>query len=220
MSQPTTSLGFAPFVTPIQWSAIVKTLALGGVSPERATQAALDEGRAELVAAIGRHRPEGHGVKALTAALFGAQTTLFHLGNFDVPHRKTNRDRSAERASEWKSVPPRLASTFNGYIDQVALSLRASTMVRVEGVLREFATWLAVNTPEVCCVADVRRAHIEAYKLHLAARPSARGGTLTKTSLAEHLGDLHPVDVVGAAVAGGDLLDAGDLGHRFVGFIG
>lgn len=45
-------LGFAPFVTRIQWSAIVKTLALGGLSPERATQTALDEGRADR-----RHRP-------------------------------------------------------------------------------------------------------------------------------------------------------------------
>jgi integrase len=63
-------------------------------------------------------------------------------------------------------------------------------MVRVEGVLREFACWLTANAPEVACVADLRRRHIEAYKLHLAARPSARGGTLTKTSLAEHLGGL------------------------------
>jgi integrase/recombinase XerD len=63
-------------------------------------------------------------------------------------------------------------------------------MVRVEGVLREFAGWLAVNTPEVLCVADLRRAHIEAYKLHLSTRPSARGGRLSKISLAEHLGTL------------------------------
>ncbi|GAB7144838.1 hypothetical protein [Mycobacterium riyadhense] len=46
-------------------------------------------------------------------------------------------------------------------------------MVRVEGVLREFAGWLAVNAPEVHCVADLRRAHIEAYKLHLSTRPTA-----------------------------------------------
>ena len=39
-------------------------------------------------------------------------------------------------------------------------------------------------------MADLRRAHVEAYKLHLAARPSARGGRLSKTSLAEHIGCL------------------------------
>ncbi len=79
---------------------------------------------------------------------------------------------------------------MTGYIAQTRLSLRASTMVRVEGVLREFAGWLALHAPDVGCVADLRRRHIEAYKLHLAARPSARGGKLTKTSLAEHLGAL------------------------------
>ena len=63
-------------------------------------------------------------------------------------------------------------------------------MVRVEGVLRKFAGWLAANAPEVVGVADLRRAHIEAYKLHLSTRPSARGGRLSKTSLAEHLGAL------------------------------
>ena len=59
-------------------------------------------------------------------------------------------------------------------------------MVRVEGVLREFACWLAGNAPEVGRVADLRRRHIEAYKLHLAGLPSARGGNLSKISLAEH----------------------------------
>ncbi len=63
-------------------------------------------------------------------------------------------------------------------------------MVRIEGVLREFACWLSQKAPEVRRVADLRRAHIEAYKLQLAGRPSARGGTLSTISLAEHLGAL------------------------------
>jgi len=63
-------------------------------------------------------------------------------------------------------------------------------MVRVEGVLREFACWLAGNAPEAACVADLRRRHIEACKLHLAGRPSARGGNLSKISLAGHPGAL------------------------------
>ncbi len=183
-------LGFDRIVTRLQWSALTKVTALAGLSPEQATQAVIDEGRDALVAAIGAHRPDSHGPKALSAALFGAQTTLFHLAVLDAPPRKTNRDRSAERAGQWASVPPRLAATLTGYIAQVRLSLRASTMVRVEGVLREFACWLTANAPEVARVADLRRAHIEAYKLHLAGRPSARGGRLTKTSLAEHLGGL------------------------------
>jgi len=186
-----TELGFDRIVTRLQWSALVKVTALAGLGPEQATKAVIDSGRQALVAAIGRHRPDSHGPKALSAALFGAQTTLFHLGVLDAAPRKTNRDRSAERAAEWASVPSRLAATLTGYIAQVRLSLRPSTMVRVEGVLREFACWLTANAGEVASVGDLRRRHIEAYKLHLAARPSARGGgKLTKTSLADHLGGL------------------------------
>jgi len=184
-------LGFDRIVTRLQWSALVKVAAVAGVTPEQLTKTTIQAGREALVAAIGRHRPDSHGPKALSAALFGAQTTLFHLGQLDAPPRKTNRDRSAQRAAAWESVPTRLAATLTGYIAQTRLSLRPSTMVRVEGVLREFACWLAVNAPDVGCVADLRRTHIEAYKLHLATRPSARGGgALTKTSLAEHLGAL------------------------------
>ena len=183
-------LGFNPTVTRLQWSALTKVTVLAGLPVEHVTQAVIDHGRVSLVAAIRRQRPDSHGVKALTAALFGAQTTLFHLGVLDAPPRKTNRDRSAERAAEWASAAPTLAATLTGYIAQVRLSLRASTMVRVEGVLREFASWLAHNAPDVACVADLQRRHIEDYKLHLATRPSARGGTLTKTSLAEHVGGL------------------------------
>ena len=183
-------LGFDPIVTRLQWSALAKVTALAGLGPGQVTQAVIDEGRQALTAAIGRHRPGSHGPKALSAALFGLQTTLFHLGVLGAAPRKTSPDRSADRATQWASVPPQLASTLAGYIAQVRLSLRASTMVRVEGVLREFACWLAGNAPEVACVADLRRRHIETYKLHLASRPSARGGKLSKISLAEHLGTL------------------------------
>ncbi len=76
-------LGFEATVTRLQWSALAKVTALAGLAPGQVTQAAIDEGREALAAAIGRHRPGSHGVKALSAALFGAQTTLFHLGLLD-----------------------------------------------------------------------------------------------------------------------------------------
>jgi integrase len=183
-------LGFDPIVTRLQWSALAKVTALAGLGPGQVTQAVIDEGRLALTAAVGRHRPGSHGPKALSAALFGLQTTLFHLGVLGTVPRKTSPDRSAQRAAQWASAPPQLASTLAGYIAQVRLSLRASTMVRVEGVLREFACWLAECAPEVTCVAGLRRCHIEAYKLYLAGRASARGGNLSKISLAEHLGTL------------------------------
>ncbi len=114
-------LGFNRIVTRLQWSALVKVAALAGVTPERLTKTRIEDGRQALSAAIGRHRPDSHGAKALTGALFGAQTTLFHLG---APPRKATPDRSAERATAWAAVPARLASTLQGYIAQVRLSLR------------------------------------------------------------------------------------------------
>ena len=189
-AETSAGLGFGATVTRLQWSALAKVTALAGLAPDQVTQAVIDEGRQALTAAIGRHHPGSHGPGALSAALSGLQTTLFHLGVLDAPPRKANRDHSAERTAAWASVPPRLAATLTSYIAQVRLSLRASTMVRVEAVLREFACWLTVHAPEAGSVAGLRRRHIEAYKLYLAARPSARGGKLSKISLAEHLGTL------------------------------
>jgi integrase len=115
---------------------------------------------------------------------------LFHLGVLDAPPRIQQPNQQAAREAAWAQVPPRLATTLRDYIAQVRLSLRPATMVRVEGVLREFACWVAAHAPDVGAVADLRRPHIESYKIHLAARPSARGGRLSKLSLAEHLGTL------------------------------
>ena len=218
-SATSTELGFDRIVTRLQWSALAKVAAVAGVTPEQLTKTLIEDGQQALAAAIGRHRPGSHGVKALSAALFGAQTTLFHLGILAAPPRKTTPDRSAERATAWASAPPGLASTLQGYIAQVRLSLRPSTMVRVEGVLREFACFLSVKAPEVARVADLRRRHIEGYKLHLATRPSARGGVLTKASLADHLGVLRTcferlTEWDGSDVPSGVLLFDGDLPIR------
>jgi integrase len=184
-------LGFAAKVTQLQWSALVKSAALAGVSVDRLTQPMIDQGRAALSDAIMRQAAAGRSFKQFTAALFGAQTVLFHLGVLDTPPSKRGHGESAARATAWASVAPQLAGTLLGYIEQMRLSLRPSTMVRVEASLREFACWLAANAPDVACVADLRRGHIEDYKLHLAARPSARGGTLSKSAIAAHLGALH-----------------------------
>ena len=94
-------LGFDPVVTRLQWSAVAKVAALAGLTPEQLTQPVIDAQRKTLTATIARHRPGSHGAKALSAALFGAQTTLFHLGVLDTAPRKTNPDRSAERAAQW-----------------------------------------------------------------------------------------------------------------------
>jgi integrase len=184
-------LEFDPKSAELQWWAVAKVAALAGISPACLTKAQLDTGREQLVAATRRLHPD-HPMRArpLTTRLHGAEATLFHAGVIDVPPRKRHWNKSAVRAREWAVVPPRLRATFEGYIEQMRLSLRPATMVRVEAVLREFAGWLTAQAPEVRAVGDLRRAHIERYKRHLAERPSVRGGRLSKIGLAEHLGTL------------------------------
>ena len=212
-------LGFDARATVLQWSAVTKAAVLAGLAPDRLSKADLDAGREQMIAAIRRHRPDAHGARALTTALFGAEATLFHAGVIDVPPRKTHPDRAAARAATWAAAPPRLAATLLGYVEQLRLSLRPATMVAQEGALRGFADWLTRQAPEVTCVADLRRAHIENYKLHLATRPSARGGRLSKTALAEHIGVLRTcfdrlTEWAGDDVPTGVLVFAGDLPRR------
>src|SRR5438128_5336006 len=183
-------LGFDPLATRLQWSAVTKAAVLAGLAPDRLTKVVLDAGREQMITAISRHRPDSHGVRALTTALFGAEATLFQAGVTNTPPRKCHADKAAARAAEWAAVPTRLAATLQGYIEQMRLSLRPSTMAGLEGALREFASWVAREAPEVTSVADLRRIHLENYKLHLAARPSLRGSRLSKTTLAEHIGAL------------------------------
>jgi hypothetical protein len=143
----------------------VKVAVLAGVPPDQLTQQLIEAGVAAMTQALRRHRPEGPGVGHLTGAMFGARTVLFHLGVLDAPPRRQQPNLQAARDAAWARVPPRLATTLRDYIAQLRLSLRPATMVRVEGVLREFAGWLAAHAPDVGAVADLRRPHIEAYKL-------------------------------------------------------
>jgi integrase len=184
-------LGFDPKAGELQWWAVAKVAALAGVPPERLSKAQLDVGREQLVAAARRLHPD-HPLRTrpLTTRLHGAEATLFHAGVIDTPPRKRHWDKSAARAQQWAVVPLRLRQTLQGYIEQMRLALRPATMVRVEAVLREFASWLTTHAPDVAAVADLRRDHIEGYKRHLAERPALRGGRLSSIGLAEQLGTL------------------------------
>jgi integrase len=90
----------------------------------------------------------------------------------------------------WAQIAPKapqLAATMIRYVDQTALSLEASTVGRIDLSLRLFAGFVVDTDPDVGCVADIGRAHIEAYKRWLAARPG-RSGTMGKKTIAQRLG--------------------------------
>jgi integrase len=183
-------LGFDDKPAQLQWWATAMVAVVAGVPPDRLTKPAFDTARDRLIVAIRQRNPHPRAQRSFTTRLFGAEATLFHAGVIDVAPRKRHWDKSAVRAKEWATVAVQLRATFEGYIEQMRLSLRPATMVRVEAVLREFASWLTAHASEVTAVVDLRRAHIERFKRHLAARPSLRGARLSNIGLAEHLGTL------------------------------
>ena len=78
------------------------------------------------------------------------------------------------------------------YLDQVALSLRPSSVVAANGILREFAGYLTTEFPEIGGLSDVERHHVEGFKRHLGTRLSRNdtGRTLTPQRIRIVLGTL------------------------------
>jgi site-specific recombinase XerD len=72
---------------------------------------------------------------------------------------------------------PGLADTIDAYLDQIAVSLRPSSVDSATSILGRFAGFLAKCHPEVHGAADIGRRHIEDYKSWLAAREGRRPGT-------------------------------------------
>jgi site-specific recombinase XerD len=172
------SLGFAHTTAMAQWSDVAKLAGLNQARPDGLSRAQFDAGCAALIEAAHTYRPQSELRLALAKHFRGAEATLFHLGVFDVPPTKLGnasaRMHAARRSQQWAGVAPVVATTLRKYLDQIALTLRPSTVTRAEATLREFATFLARRAPEVGRIADVRRSHIEAFKLYLANRPAVR----------------------------------------------
>ena len=169
-----------------QWSALAQLAALHGVRPQEVTAEQLDAGGDALLAAFARpeHPKAGH---RLRSSLVRLRATLFHAKMTDTPPRLRRPNAGQVRATQWAAVPPRLAETAHRYLAQIELSLRPSTVRIAEQALRELATFLTREAPEVTCVADIGRQHIEAYKAWLASRPRAGGGTLHRHTIRGHL---------------------------------
>jgi integrase len=76
-----------------------------------------------------------------------------------------------------------MAATMRRYLDQLAVSLRASSVTCIETTLRQVAGHL-ITTSEVVTVAGITRVHIEAYKTWLAGRGGYRKNTqISKTTI-------------------------------------
>jgi len=183
------SIGFTPKVAELQWWAVAKVAAVAGVPPDKLTRTKFDAASRELLDAVQRCGARS-GRITLSTRLYGAEATLYHAGVIDGQPRKRAPNQAAVRAREWASVPPRLAETLLGYVEQMRVTLRPGSMPHLERTVREFALWLRDQAPEVTAVRDLRRTHIERYKRHVARKPNLRGGRLSKRTIAGELSTL------------------------------
>jgi integrase len=186
------SLGFIEREGDKMWSKLSQIAVIAGTTPSliRPDQYAL--ARQAWVAAI--QARWGRLPKSAATPLFGLDAVLFHRGQADEPHpRRKSLSRSAHEV-DWDNVAqhaPRLAATAQRYLRQLGISLRASSVACFDTTLRQLAGLLLAQHPQVSCVADIRREHIESYKVWLAERPGyRRRGTLSKTTIGMRMGHL------------------------------
>jgi len=81
--------------------------------------------------------------------------------------------------SDWELLAgraPHLAATMRRYLDQQAVTLTAATITAADRALRIFGLWVCDYDPAVAGVADIDRAHIEAFKLKLGNDVAANSG--------------------------------------------
>ena len=94
-----------------------------------------------------------------------------------------------ESQREWAALSaraPLLAATMRRYLVQLTTFLAPRSVEVADGTLRQLARWLTENT-DVTVVAEITRAHIEDYKVWLAAQPGSRGPTLAKNTQRQRL---------------------------------
>jgi site-specific recombinase XerD len=85
---------------------------------------------------------------------------------------------------------PDLAAPMRRYLQQLGCILRPGSVGGADLALRSFAAFLAEQAPELRFLSDVRRRHIEDFRVWLAARPGQRTGQITPATLAHRLGTL------------------------------
>lgn len=81
---------------------------------------------------------------------------------------------------------PQLAATLRRYLIQLTTFLAPRSVDVADSTLRQFARWL-VDTTNIDTIADIRRSHIEDYKVWLASQPGIKAPTLAKNTQRQRL---------------------------------
>jgi len=94
---------------------------------------------------------------------------------------------------EWDDIAtltPALATTARRYLNQIAMSLRPSSVVVADGTLRLFCRYLNQAHPDVVSFAEIGRPQVEGFKSHLAERVTPKGTPLSANTRRQRLGTL------------------------------
>lgn len=100
--------------------------------------------------------------------------------------------RALPRETTWEEIAaraPQVAATMAAYVGQLHISQRPSSAEAASLALRHLAAFVVASDPDCLAVADIGRAHIEAFKIALAARPGMNG-PISKTTIRHNLGML------------------------------
>ena len=182
-------IGISSRDTAAQWNILAKITAITGVPPCAVTDEHFDAARVAMTTAYARRgKPSAGGNVA--AVFHRLRLTLFHAGRISTLRPPTVKPPVS--VTGWDTAPTRFAETAQRYLEQVALSLQPNTVRHIDLDLRRFGTWLADTHPDVTGCADLRREHIEAFKLWLSTHPTPRTGKpLNRVSIKDALINLH-----------------------------
>jgi integrase len=102
-------------------------------------------------------------------------------------------DDDGRRHHDWDLVvahAPMFAVTAWRYLDQLAVSMRPATVDVADNTLRCFAGFIVVEHPELGGFVDVRRVHVEGFKLFFVAHITAAGRPPARNTIRQRFGML------------------------------
>jgi hypothetical protein len=98
-----------------------------------------------------------------------------------IPQDESNRE-----WAELSASAPQLVATMRRYLIQLSTFLAPRSVEAADSALRQLTRWLTAET-DIAVVADIKRVHIEDYKVWLAAQPGTKGPTLAKNTQRQRL---------------------------------
>ena len=97
------------------------------------------------------------------------------------------------RHHDWDVVTataPQFAITAWRYLDQLAVSMRPATVDVADNTLRCFARFVIAEHPDLVGFVDVRRTHVEAFKVFFVAHITAAGKPPARNTIRQRFGML------------------------------